>query len=125
MLTSVAVGIAGAFFAYMFYVKRPELPGRVADTLGGSYRTVLNKYYVDEAYQAVVVDPLVETSDKVLWRGMDVAVIDGAVNGAGTTAKYFSDRLRRMQSGNIRSYAGWVAIGATLVLVYMIWIGVQ
>jgi NADH-quinone oxidoreductase subunit L len=125
MLVSVAVGVAGAFFAYIFYVKRPELPRQIAAGLGNVYRTVFNKYYVDEAYQEVIVDPLLETSDKVLWRGMDVEVIDGAVNGAGTTAKYFSERVRRMQSGNIRSYAGWVAVGATLVLVYMIWIGAQ
>jgi NADH-quinone oxidoreductase subunit L len=125
MFLSVAVGLAGAFFAYLLYVKRPEMPARIAASLGGLYRTVFNKYYVDEAYQAVIVDPLVETSDKVLWRGVDVAVIDGAVNGTGTTAKSFSERVRRMQSGNIRSYAGWVAIGAALLLLYMIWIGVQ
>jgi NADH-quinone oxidoreductase subunit L len=125
MIVSVLAGVGGAFFAYLFYVRRPEFPAQIARSLNGLYRTVFNKYYVDEAYQAVVVDPLVQTSDKILWRGVDAAVIDGAVNGAGSTAKYFSDRLRRMQSGNIRSYAGWVALGAALALIYMIWFGVQ
>jgi len=60
-----------------------------------------------------------------LWRGVDVEVIDGLVNGAGTTSKGFSSVVRRMQSGNIRSYAGWVAVGAALVIAYMVWVGVR
>jgi NADH-quinone oxidoreductase subunit L len=125
MAASIAVGLLGAFIAYFFYVKRPGLPGQITDALGGIYRTVYNKYFVDEAYQAAIVDPLVEGSDKILWRGVDVNVIDGAVNGAGTSARFLSDRVRRMQSGNIRSYAVWVALGATLVLIYMTWMGAQ
>ncbi|MBI2681634.1 MAG: NADH-quinone oxidoreductase subunit L [Acidobacteriales bacterium] len=122
---SVAIALMGLGLAYLLYVRRPELPARIAESLGGSYKAVYNKYYVDEAYQAAVVDPIVDGSTDVLWKGMDVGVIDGAVNGAGTSAKFLSDRLRRMQSGNIRSYAVWVALGAAAVLAYMIYMGVQ
>ena len=85
---------------------------------------VLNKYYVDEGYQGAVVDPIVEGSSRILWRAVDVGVIDGTVNGSATIAQTLSGTLRKMQSGNIRSYGGWVAIGAVAVIVYMLWMGV-
>jgi NADH-quinone oxidoreductase subunit L len=122
---SVAIALLGLGLAYLLYVRRPDLPARIAESLGGFYKAVYNKYYVDEAYQAAVVDPVVEGATEVLWKGMDVGVIDGAVNGAGTSARFLSDRLRRMQSGNIRSYAVWVALGAVAVLLYMICQGVR
>ena len=71
------------------------------------------------------VQPVVEGSTKLLWRGMDAAVIDGAVDTAAADARKLSDALRRMQSGSVRSYAGWVATGAALVLAYLIWVGAR
>src|SRR5438270_2968062 len=119
-LTAVSIGVAilGFLLAWQLYYRRPELPNRIAAGAQGLYRTLLNKYYVDEAYYATLVNPIVKGSRDVLWRGVDVEVIDGLVNGAGTTSKGFSSVVRRMQSGNIRSYAGWVAVGAALVIAY-------
>ncbi|HUR36257.1 MAG TPA: NADH-quinone oxidoreductase subunit L, partial [Terriglobales bacterium] len=124
-VVSVLIALVGLFTAWFLYVRRPELPERIAASMGGLYRTVLNKYYVDEGYQQAVVDPIVEGSTKILWKQVDVGVIDGAVNGAGSTAKFFSGTVRRMQSGNLRSYAGWVALGAAALLGYMVWMGLQ
>jgi len=127
MLTagSVVIALVGMFGAWFLYVKRPELPERIATQMGGLYRTVLNKYYVDEGYQQAIVEPIVKGSTDVLWKRVDVGVIDGAVNGAGTTAKFFSGTLRKMQSGNLRSYAAWVAMGAVALMAYMVWMGLQ
>jgi len=122
---SVAAAALGFFFAWLLYCRRRDLPGRITTQLGGLYRAVANKYYVDEAYRAIFVEPLVEGSSRLLWRGMDTGVIDGAVNHAATGSRNLSDALRRMQSGNIRSYAGWVAAGAVLVIAYLIWMGTQ
>jgi NADH-quinone oxidoreductase subunit L len=122
---SVAAGLLGLLLAWFLYVKRPELPARISDSIRGLYTTVSNKYYVDEGYYAAFVNPIVNGSRALLWRTIDAGLIDGTVNGAGTTARLFSDRLRRMQSGNIRSYAGWVALGGALVLFYVIWTGVR
>ena len=61
----------------------------------------------------------------VLWRGIDANTIDAAVNDSAAVARNLSDGVRRMQSGNIRSYAAWVAAGAAAVLVYMVWMGVR
>ena len=122
---SVLAGLVGLFSAYFLYVMRPQLPERLAASFNTLYRTVLNKYYVDEGYQEALVDPIVEGSTNILWKRVDVGVIDGTVNGVGTTAKFFSGTLRKMQSGNIRSYAGWVAVGAGAVIAYMVWMGWQ
>ena len=89
----------------------------------GLYHLVLNKYYVDEVYQQSVVDPVVEGSTKVLWQSVDVGVIDATVNGSAILAKTLSGEARRMQSGNIRSYGAWVAVGAAALIAYMLWIG--
>jgi len=122
---SVAIALSGFGLAYFFYVRRPELPDRIANNVRGVYRTLLNKYWVDEAYYATVINPIVDGSRSVLWRGIDVGVIDAIVNGVGTTSKGLSGVTRRMQSGSIRSYAGWVAIGAACVVGFMIWMGLR
>ncbi|HEY5029342.1 MAG TPA: NADH-quinone oxidoreductase subunit L [Candidatus Angelobacter sp.] len=122
--TSVAAALIGLFFAYLFYYKRPELPERITSKMHGIYTMVLHKYYVDEGYGALLVKPLLALSTVVLWRGVDQGVIDGLVNGAGTASQGVGNELRRMQSGNIRSYAAWVAIGGAAIVGYMIWLGV-
>jgi NADH-quinone oxidoreductase subunit L len=114
---SIAAGLLGIAISYYMYVVNKELPGKIADGLGGLYRLVYDKYRVDEAYDAAVVHPLVEGSTTVLWKGVDQGVIDGIVNGAGFQAKGIGGILRHIQSGNIRSYATWVAVGAVALLI--------
>jgi NADH-quinone oxidoreductase subunit L len=123
--TSVAAALIGLFFAWLLYYKRPELPDRITAKIHGIYMMVLHKYYIDEGYGAIFVKPLLALSTVVLWRGVDQGVIDGLVNGAGSASQGVGGELRRMQSGNIRSYAAWVAIGAAAILGYMIWLGVS
>ena len=125
MGVSATVAFAGWFFAYLLYSRRPELPARIATSLGGLYRAVVNKYYVDEFYASLFVKPLVEGSTAILWKGMDQGVIDATVNNAADSARHVSDNVRRMQSGNLRSYAGWVAAGGAVVIAYMVWMGVR
>ncbi|MFB3917971.1 MAG: NADH-quinone oxidoreductase subunit L [Terriglobales bacterium] len=122
---SIAAALIGLALAYLLYVVKPTLPDRVAEKLGMVYRFVLGKYYVDELYGAAVVKPLIEGSTRILWRGIDGATIDAAINNSAEGAQGVSDALRRMQSGNIRSYAGWMAIGAALVIAYMVWMGTR
>jgi len=122
---SVAIALAGLGLAYLLYVRRPALPDRMATSMRGAYRTLLNKYWVDEGYYATVVNPIVDGSRSVLWRGVDIGIIDALVNGAVTVSKELSGVTRRMQSGSIRSYAGWVALGAACVVGFMIWMGLR
>jgi len=113
---AVAVALAGALFAYWLYLKRPEKADGVAKSLKPAYTTLLNKYYVDELYAAAVVRPLLWISTNVLWKTVDVAGIDGAVNGIAEGAKAIGDGVRHAQSGNTRSYAVWVVVGALVVI---------
>jgi NADH-quinone oxidoreductase subunit L len=121
MGVSVAVALFGWWLAYLLYLKRPELPQKIADSLGSLYQTVAHKYYIDELYAALFVKPLIDGSTRILWQDVDRKVIDAAVNDAGDGARHVSDEVRQMQSGNIRSYAGWIAAGSAVVIAFMIW----
>jgi NADH-quinone oxidoreductase subunit L len=126
LLMAVSVGLAllGAWLAYVLYVSKPYLPQKIADGLGRFYEAVVNKYYVDEFYAKLFVKPLVDGSTTILWQGVDRKVIDDSLNSAADGARQVSDQVRHMQSGNLRSYAGWIAAGTAVMLAYMIWLGV-
>ena len=125
MVISVGAFALGWYLAYLLYLKRRDLPQKIADTLGGFYEAVVHKYYVDEIYATLFVKPLVDGSTRILWHGVDQGVIDAAINDSADGARHVSDAARHMQSGNLRSYAGWVAAGGALVIAYMIWMGVR
>jgi NADH-quinone oxidoreductase subunit L len=125
MLLSVAVALLGFFFAWLLYHKKPQWPQQIADEMGSLYRAVLNKYYVDEIYAALFVKPLLLGSSNILWKGVDQGVIDAALDGSASGAREVSDSVRHMQSGNLRSYAGWIAAGAAVVIIYMIWMSTR
>jgi NADH-quinone oxidoreductase subunit L len=122
---SVLFAFTGLVLAYVLYVSRPYLPDKIAASMNGFYDLVLNKYYVDEIYAKIFVKPLVDGSTKILWQGVDRKVIDDTVNNAADGARHVSDEVRHMQSGNVRSYAGWIASGAAVVIAYMIWWGMR
>ncbi|MGD0359379.1 MAG: NADH-quinone oxidoreductase subunit L [Bryobacteraceae bacterium] len=119
VIISVAFGFAGIGLAALFYLFKPGLPDQIVATFGGLYKLVYNKYFVDEIYDAVVVNPVVGGSREVLWKGVDAAIIDGAVNGVGSQARGIGGVLKRLQSGNIRSYAAWVLLGSVVLLLVM------
>ena len=127
ILTGASVGVAiiGFSFAWLFYYKRRDLPERITARISGLYALVRDKYRVDEAYGWAFVQPVVEGSRRLLWQQVDVGTVDALVNESAASANQLSDGARRMQSGNIRSYAGWVAVGAAAVVAYMIWAGWQ
>ena len=118
ILAGVAVGAAliGLGVAFSLYLRRPEKADRLAKSFGPVYTTLLNKYYLDEIYAAVIVRPLLWISTNVLWKTADMAGIDGAVNGIADGITAVGDLARRPQSGNTRSYAVWVVIGAIVVM---------
>ena len=108
----VIVGVLGLLVAWWFYIKNTEAPKRLAASLHGLYTLLFHKYYVDEIYLAVIVRPLLWISTHVLWQTIDVGIIDGAVNGTAHLARQAGGELRELQSGNTRSYATWVVVGA-------------
>jgi NADH-quinone oxidoreductase subunit L len=108
----VIVAILGLLVAWWFYIKNPEVPKRLAKNVHALYLLLLNKYYVDEIYAALIVRPLLWISTNVLWHVVDEGLIDGTVNGTATVARESGSQARKLQSGNTRSYAAWVIMGA-------------
>jgi NADH-quinone oxidoreductase subunit L len=116
----VLIALAGLLLAWWFYIKSPQTPKKLADSLRAPYTLVLHKYYVDELYNAAIVQPLLWISTNVLWHVVDEGMIDGTVNGVARVARESGSELREIQSGNARSYATWVVIGAVGVTVLML-----
>jgi NADH-quinone oxidoreductase subunit L len=121
MAVSSGIAIGGVLVGWFIWSRRRD----IADALARQFRPVhtllLNKYYVDEAYDALVVRPIREASEEALWRGIDVRLIDGAVNGTATIVDAGADVLRRLQSGSVRTYAGSVIAGVVVIIGYYIW----
>jgi NADH-quinone oxidoreductase subunit L len=115
-LVAVLAATAGLLVAWRMYAKGARQP-----KLEGAYKVLYHKYYVDELYRAVVVRPLVWLSRNVLWKVVDDGVIDGAVNGIASVSSAIGDTVRRTQSGNTRSYAVWVLVGALVVFAIIFW----
>jgi NADH-quinone oxidoreductase subunit L len=108
--------------AWWLYLKNTSLPHRVAERFNSVYQLLIHKYYVDEIYNWLLVRPIKVGSEKILWQRIDAEVIDGlGVNGTGERVAGVGGILRRIQSGNIRSYATWVILGATVWLAYVLW----
>jgi NADH-quinone oxidoreductase subunit L len=122
MVFALFFAAAGILVAYWFYLRFTRWPARLAERFSRLYDILIHKYYVDEFYNWLVVRPLRVGSEKILWRRVDEEAIDGViVNGTGETVAGVGSVLRRVQSGNVRSYASWVLLGATLWLVYILW----
>ena len=122
ILSFVAVGVAllGWLVAHLFYHQRTNRPAELAAALPGGYKLLANKYYVDEFYGATVVKPLLAVSQYVLGWVVDTALLGGAAWLIGGTATFSGALLQRCQSGNIRSYAAWLAAGAAAVLLFIV-----
>jgi len=118
MAISLAVALAGIFLARRFYVTDPSLPHRLAESARGFYRTLWEKYRIDELYDRTVVQPIVRGSER-LWHGFDAAVIDGAVNGVGKQIERGAGLLRAAQTGYVQFYALILTLGLVVVLGYL------
>jgi NADH-quinone oxidoreductase subunit L len=121
MGVSTAIAFGGIGIAVLIWLRRPQIAASLAMRYPGLHRLLLNKYFVDEAYAAAVVQPMRVGSERMLWRGFDVRVIDGAVNGAGAVVAGSAGVLRLIQTGSVRTYAGSMLIGVVLILSFYLW----
>jgi NADH-quinone oxidoreductase subunit L len=121
MAVSSLVALAGIGLATFLWLKNRQIPDRMAAQYPGLYRLLLNKYYVDEVYDATIVQPIKVVSTEGLWRGFDVKIVDGAVNGAGYLVSGVSIVLRLLQNGSVKTYAASMFAGAVAVLAYYLW----
>ena len=120
MALSVGVALAGLGLAYLFYLRRPELPEKITSKVSPLYNLVYNKYYVDELNDAFIVGPTKVISEHLLWRVVDEKLIDGSVNGVAQTSKGIGQVLRRLQTGFLSYYGLWIVIGTVAILGYLL-----
>ena len=122
LLVLLAVGVAalGWFLAHHLYLRHPEKPTQLAASYAGPYKLLSRKYYVDEIYNAAIVKPLLAISRFVLEWVVDVAILGGVAWLLGGIALLGGAILQRWQSGNLRSYAAWLAFGAAVLLLFIL-----
>ncbi|HSQ00952.1 MAG TPA: NADH-quinone oxidoreductase subunit L [Candidatus Dormibacteraeota bacterium] len=113
------VGLAGIGLAYVMYGGALDRANRLAATLAAPYRLLWNKYYIDELYEALFIQPYVRLS-RYFWQTVDTEMIDGAVNGVGDLVRVVGGRARRLQTGNVQTYALVMLIGAVIVVAALV-----
>jgi len=119
ILVSIVVAVLGWIIAYKMYIKNTELPQKLQNSFQGIHKLLFNKYYIDELYSKVLVQPVLKASDKIIL-GFDTYIIEGIVNGVPNLIGAFSRKFREVQTGMLSNYALVMAVGA--VCIVGIWI---
>ena len=119
-IAAVTVALLGWFVADRFYRQKPADAAELAKSLPNAYKLIANKYYVDEFYSAAVVKPLFGFSKYILGWVVDVGILGGIAWVLGGVAMFSGAVLQRWQSGNLRSYAAWLALGAAALLLFVL-----
>lgn len=119
LAVSALVALGGAYFAYYLYVVNKELPKQIRESLGWFGRLVENKYYVDEIYNTIIVNPL---RDLAGWLAgsVDKRGLDGAVNGIAGVTGWLGSQARRLQTGLVGLYALSILFGAVALVMWLV-----
>jgi NADH-quinone oxidoreductase subunit L len=115
-LISILVVAMGFYFAWLFYYRKPGSAAAFARRIQPLYILIDHKYWVDEIYGRLLVTPLLAFSRLVLGGLVDGVIVQGTAATLAGSTRGLGWFARRMQSGNIRSYAGWLALGAAAVI---------
>jgi len=121
MIVSSGVALAGIGIAAYFFLRNTNAADAMAARFSGLHRLLINKYYVDEVYDAAIVQPIRIVSQEGLWKIIDMRIIDRAVNGTGESVSGWSELLRRLQTGSVRAYAASLFAGVVAILGYYLW----
>jgi len=122
-MAAVLFAIEGLLIADKYYRRKPERPAQLVAAMPTGYKLLLNKYYVDEIYNAVIIKPLLFLSQYFLGWIVDGAILGGLAWLLAGIATFTGMILQRWQSGNLRSYAAWLALGAAAVLLFVLLTG--
>ena len=120
MALSVAVAAGGIFLARKWYLRAKSVPEDLAKRWKPAYTLLLNKYYVDEAYDAGIVRPLMLGSEHLLWKWLDVGVIDWTVNALAKLVAASGGVLRRVQTGVTETYIFVFVLGVVAILGWLL-----
>ncbi len=121
-VVSTLVALLGLAVAYLWYVRKPGTATRLANSARPVYRLLDHKYWVDEAYGVGIVMPLLMFTRAIFGGLVEGAVVQGSGAGLAAGTQGLGWLTRRMQSGNIRSYAGWLALGAAVIIAVVLFV---
>jgi NADH-quinone oxidoreductase subunit L len=119
MGVSLAIAVAGLLFARWIYLTKPSEADRMVERFGGLHTLVYNKYWIDELYDFLFVNSIVNFS-RLLWKRFDEAVIDGIVNGVARVVRGWGSVLREIETGLVKDYALSILVGALAVIGYLV-----
>ncbi len=119
MFVSVAIAVTGLLLAWWMYIKDTEVPERFIAENPTLHSVVYNKYWVDELYDILFVNSIVDFS-RFLWKSFDEKIIDGAVNGTGSLARGLGGILSRLQTGMVKDYAMSILAGIVVLIGYLV-----
>jgi len=117
MALSVGVAMIGIFMAFRLYLIKPSLATALQQRFAGIHRALLNKYWVDEVYDAIAVRPIHRAS-LAFWKFWDEKIVDGIVNGVGYTLEGVSAVMRLFQTGFVGTYALFFTMGVLALFLY-------
>ena len=120
MLISIIAAVSAILYARFVYLKKPEVADKTASRFKRIYHTLLNKYILDEAYEATIVNPIVKGSEKILWNFTDNKVIDGLINYIAKLIDALSGVIKKIQTGVAQSYALMMVLGILIALFWII-----
>jgi NADH-quinone oxidoreductase subunit L len=120
MVLSVGIAAAGIWLGWKWYAVASPVPARLGERFAGVYRVLLNKWFVDEFYDASVVTPTVRASERLLWKRIDVGVIDWCANGLARLIAWISGTTRRLQTGVAQNYVFVFVLGVVLLLAWIL-----
>ncbi len=120
MALSTGAALAAMFGAYVLFAKHPGKAASARDAIKPLHTLLANKYWIDELQNLLIVRAIHWFSDKVLWRIVDVKIIDAIVNGIGYSARNIGGALRLTQNGVIENYAVGIAVGAVAIFWWLL-----
>ena len=119
MGVSLAIAVVGLLFARWIYLTKPSEADKMVERFGGLHTLVYNKYWIDELYDFLFVNSIVNFS-RLLWKRFDEAVIDGIVNGVARVVRGWGSVLREIETGLVKDYALSILVGALAVIGYLV-----
>jgi NADH-quinone oxidoreductase subunit L len=118
-ISPLIVGVYGIALAALFYLIKTDLPKKLTDLLPTFYKISLNKWYFDEIYEKILIQPTKKLGD-FLWKIIDAKIVDGVPNGAAALCKMASQKISKLQTGYIYSYSLWMVLGLIVITFFLI-----
>jgi len=120
MTISTILVLGSVYIALRIYLKKPQIAEKTSNKFKLLYNLLLNKYFIDEIYEATVVQPIQKGSEKLLWKFFDISIIDNIVNGLANIVGKLSGIVKKIQTGFVQSYALIMIAGIALLLLWLV-----